>query len=167
MRAPGLAQESPARTHIHMLTKVAARYNVCAEASVALPKSSYRAKRAGARRAGRAVNKVDAMSEFESRQKGQEKKFEMEQDFEFKAGARRNRLIGLWAAGLMGLTGEETQAYAQGIVLADFQEAGDDDVLRKLRADLDAKGVKITDHQLRSRMAELLDEARAQIRAGN
>lgn len=107
------------------------------------------------------------MSEFENRQMGQEKKLEMERDFEFKAGARRNRLIGLWAASLMGLGGEEAQAYAQGVVLADFQEAGDDDVLRKLRADLDAKGIPITDHQLRSRMAELLDEARAQIRAGN
>lgn len=167
MRAPGLAQESPARTHIHMLTKVAARYNVAATAPVALPKSSYRAKRAGARQARRAVNKVDAMSEFENRQKGQEKKFEMEQDLEFKAGARRNRLIGLWAAGLMGLTGDEAQAYAKSVVLADFEEAGDEDVLRKLRADLDAKAIAITDHQLRSRMAELLDEARAQIRAGN
>lgn len=107
------------------------------------------------------------MSEFQDRQKGQEKKFELDQELEFKAGARRNKLIGLWAAGLMGLAGDEAQAYAKSVVLADFEEAGDEDVLRKLRADLDAKAIAVTDHQLRARMAELLDEARALIRAGH
>ena len=107
------------------------------------------------------------MSEFENRQKGQEKKFEMDQELEFKAGARRNKLIGLWAAGLMGLAGEEAQAYAKSVVLADFEEAGDEDVLRKLRADFTAKNVSVSEHELASKMAVLLDEARAQIRAGS
>ncbi len=105
------------------------------------------------------------MSGFDERQKGQEKKFELDQALEFRAGARRNKLIGLWAAGLMGLSGDAAQAYATSVAMADFEEAGDEDVLRKLRADFAAKGVTITDHQLRARMAELLDEARAQIRA--
>lgn len=107
------------------------------------------------------------MSEFDNRQKGQEKKFELDQELEFKAGARRNKLIGLWAAGLMGLAGEEAQAYAKSVVLADFDEAGDGDVLRKLRADFSAKGVSVSDHELRAQMAALLDAARGQIRAGN
>lgn len=106
------------------------------------------------------------MSEFDERKAGQEKKFELDQALEFKAGARRNKLIGLWVAGLMGLGDEEAQAYAKSVAIADFEEAGDEDVLRKLRADIAAKGLSVSEHELRSRMAGLLDEARAQIRAG-
>ncbi len=105
------------------------------------------------------------MSGFDERQKGQEKKFELDQALEFRAGARRNKLIGLWAAGLMGLSGDAAQAYATSVAMADFEEAGDEDVLRKLRADFAAKGVTVSDQDLRTRMAALLDEARAQIRA--
>lgn len=105
------------------------------------------------------------MSEFNEREKGQEKKFELDQALDFKAGARRNKLIGLWAAGLMGLSDEAAQAYAKSVAMADFEEGGDEDVLRKLRADIAAKGISVSEHELRTRMAMLLDEARAQIRA--
>lgn len=106
------------------------------------------------------------MSEFDDRKRAQEKKYELDQELEFKANARRNKLLGQWVAGLLGKTGEDADAYAKSVVMADFEEAGDDDVFRKVRADLDAAGVAQSDHQIRARMAELLDEARAQIRDG-
>ena len=108
----------------------------------------------------------DTMSGFDDRERAQEKKFELDQELEFKAVARRNKLLGLWAAGLMGKAGEDADAYAKSVVMADFEEAGDDDVFRKIRGDLDAAGVSQSDHQIRGRMAELLDEARAQVKAG-
>lgn len=106
------------------------------------------------------------MSGFDDRERAQEKKFELDQELEFKAVARRNKLLGLWAAGLMGKSGEAADAYAKTVVMADFEEAGDDDVFRKIRGDLDASNVAQSDHQIRARMAELLDEARAQVKAG-
>lgn len=106
------------------------------------------------------------MSEFDDRKRAQEKKYELDQEAEFKAQARRAKLVGLWAAGLMGLAGPDAEAYAKSVVLADLEEAGEDDLFRKIRADLDAKGVAQSDHQIRAHMAELLDEARAQIKAG-
>jgi hypothetical protein len=106
------------------------------------------------------------MTEFDDRKRAQEKKFELDQELEFKATARRNRLLGQWAAELMGMSGDDAIAYAKEVVAADFEEAGDDDVFRKVRADFDAKGVTQSDHQLRHKMAELLDEARAQVKAG-
>lgn len=106
------------------------------------------------------------MTGFDDRERAQEKKFELDQELEFKAVARRNKLLGLWAAGLMGKTGADADAYAKTVVMADFEEAGDDDVFRKIRGDLDAANVAQSDHQIRARMAELLDEARAQIKAG-
>lgn len=106
------------------------------------------------------------MTGFDDRERAQEKKFELDQELEFKAVARRNKLLGLWAAGLMGKTGADADAYAKTVVMADFEEAGDDDVFRKIRGDLDAASVAQSDHQIRGRMAELLDEARAQIKAG-
>jgi hypothetical protein len=106
------------------------------------------------------------MNDFDDRKRAQEKKFELDQELEFKATARRNKLLGLWAAGLMGKPADEADVYAKAVVAADFEEAGDDDVFRKIRADFDAAGVAQSDHQIRARMAELLDEARAQIKAG-
>lgn len=106
------------------------------------------------------------MSEFDDRKRAQEKKFELDQEQEFKAQARRAKLVGLWAAGLMGLSGEDADAYAKSVVLADLEEAGEDDLFRKIKADLDSKGVAQTEHQVRARMADLLEEARAQIKAG-
>ena len=88
------------------------------------------------------------MSGIDDRESGFENKYAHDQELDFKANARRNKLLGLWAAELMGL---------------DFEEAGDDDVFRKVRADLDAKKVELSDHLLRKRMDELLAEARHQI----
>ncbi|MEM9470559.1 MAG: DUF1476 domain-containing protein [Pseudomonadota bacterium] len=103
------------------------------------------------------------MSNFEDRQKGFEGKFAHDQELEFKATARRNKLLGLWAAGLMGKSDDEADAYAKEIVKADFEEAGDNDVFRKVRADFDAAGVDQSDHQLRRQMDDLMAEAVDQI----
>ena len=103
------------------------------------------------------------MSTFDDREKGFENKFAHDQDLEFKANARRNKLLGLWAAEKMGMTGEDAEAYAKEVVKADFEEAGDEDVFRKVRGDFDAKRVDLSDHQLRREMEELLAKARQQI----
>lgn len=106
------------------------------------------------------------MNEFDDRGRAQERKFELDQELEFKAQARRARLVGRWAAQHMGLSAEEADAYSKTVVLADLEEAGEEDLFRKIRADLDASGAAVSDHQLRARMAELLLEARAQVQAG-
>lgn len=103
---------------------------------------------------------------FDDRGRGEEKKFELSQELEFKAQARRNKLLGLWAADLLGLTGPAAEEYARSVVAADFEEKGDEDVFRKVRGDFDAKGVSQSDHQIRSRMADLLNSARAQVKDG-
>lgn len=107
------------------------------------------------------------MSEFEDRGRGEERKYELDRELEFKAQARRNKLLGLWVAGLLGLDGAEAEAYAKTVVLADLAQAGEEDVFAKVRADLDSKGAQASDQQIRSRMAELMIEARAQIQAGS
>jgi hypothetical protein len=106
------------------------------------------------------------MSEFNDRERAAEKKFELDQELEFKANARRNKLLGLWAAEQMGLAGPDAEAYAKSVVAADFTESGEEDVFRKIRADLDAKAPGVSDHLIRAHMAELLLKARAQIQAG-
>lgn len=106
------------------------------------------------------------MSSFNDRERAEEKKFQLSQELEFKAQARRNKLLGLWAAELMGLSGPEAEQYARTVVAADMAEAGDEDVFRKVRADFDAKSVAQSDHQIRSRMTDLLAEARTQVKAG-
>lgn len=103
------------------------------------------------------------MSEFEKRKKGFEEKFAHDEELRFKANARRNKLLGLWAAEKMGLSGEEAEAYAREVVLADFEEAGDQDVFRKIRKDFDDKGVDQSDHQIRRTMDELMVVAVDQI----
>ena len=105
------------------------------------------------------------MNTFDKRQEGFERKFAHDEELQFKAAARRNKLLGLWAADLMGMSGDEADAYAKEVIKADFEEAGDDDVFRKVRADFDAKGVDQSDHQLRRRMDELLEEAAEQIQS--
>jgi hypothetical protein len=97
---------------------------------------------------------------FDKREEGFEKKFAHDEELKFKAFARRNKLLGLWAAGLLGKTGAEADAYAKEIVMADLAEHGDDDVIAKLKADL---GTKATEQQIRGRMSELLATAVAQI----
>ena len=106
------------------------------------------------------------MTTFDKREEGFEKKFAHDEELKFKASARRNKLLGQWAAEKLGLTGAEVDAYAKEVIVADFEEAGDEDVFRKLRKDFDAKGVKESDHQIRRTMQELMEKAVAQIKAG-
>jgi hypothetical protein len=106
------------------------------------------------------------MSTFDKRQEGFEKKFAHDEELRFKAGARRNKLLGLWAAEKLGKTGGEAEAYAKTVVAADFEEAGDDDVFRKVRKDFDAAGLDQSDHQIRRTMDELMATAIEQIREG-
>lgn len=106
------------------------------------------------------------MSSFDKREEGFEKKFAIDEETRFKAMARRNKLLGLWAAEKMGLSGAEADAYAKEVVKADFEEAGDDDVFRKIRGDLDAKKVAQSDHQIRRTMDELMQTAIDQLKAG-
>ena len=100
---------------------------------------------------------------FEERQKGFERKFAHDEELKFKATARRNRLLGLWAAQQMGLAGDDAKDYARQVVKADLAEPGEEDVFRKIRADFDAKGVGQSDHQIRRMMTELMGEAIGQI----
>jgi hypothetical protein len=105
------------------------------------------------------------MSGFDKRREGYESKFAHDEDLKFKATARRNKLLGLWAAAKMGITGEAADAYAKEVVKAEFEEAGDEDVFRKIRKDLDAKQVEVSDHQIRREMEELMAKAVEQIQA--
>ena len=107
------------------------------------------------------------MASFDDREKAFESKFKLDEELKFKATARRNKLLGLWAAELMGMDGPAADDYAKTVIAADFEEAGDDDVFRKVRADLDAKQVELSDHLLRKQMDELLAEARLQIQSGS
>ncbi|RWK39633.1 DUF1476 domain-containing protein [Mesorhizobium sp.] len=104
------------------------------------------------------------MSSMRDRQEGFEKKFAMDEDTKFRAMARRNKLLGLWAAEKLGKSGEDADAYAKEVVRADFEEAGDDDVLRKIRADFDAAGIAQSDVQIRGVMNDLLATAVEQIK---
>ena len=107
------------------------------------------------------------MTTFDKREEGFEKKFALDEEQLFKAGARRNKLLGMWAAEKLGLSGPAADAYAKEVVMADFEEAGDDDVFRKVRKDFDAKGIEQSDHQIRRTMEELMEQAIAQIKAGS
>jgi hypothetical protein len=107
------------------------------------------------------------MTTFDKRQEGFEAKFAHDEELKFKAMARRNKLLGLWAAEKLGLSGEEAEAYAKAVVKADFEEPGEEDVFRKVRADFDAKGVDQSDHQIRRTMAELMATAIQQVTAGS
>lgn len=103
------------------------------------------------------------MSGMDERSQAYENKFAHDEELRFKAEARRNKLLGLWAAGLLGKEGEEAEAYAKEVVMADFEEVGDEDVFRKVRGDFDAAGVQQSDHQLRRTMDELMHTAMKQI----
>src|SRR6201989_14589 len=105
------------------------------------------------------------MTTFDKREEGFEKKFAHDEELRFKATARRNKLLGLWAAEKLGLKGTEADAYAKDVVMSDFEEAGDHDVFGKVRKDLDAKNVAVTDQQLRTTMNDLMDKAIADIKA--
>ena len=103
------------------------------------------------------------MSGFDDRKKGQEAKFAFDAETKFKAEARRNKLLGIWAAELMSLTGDEAKSYAAEVVAADFEEAGDEDVFRKVSSDLKAKGVSVEDAVIRQKMLQLKQTANEQI----
>ncbi|GHG95315.1 DUF1476 domain-containing protein [Pseudodonghicola xiamenensis] len=100
------------------------------------------------------------MTTFDDRENAFEAKFAHDEELQFKAQARCNKLLGLWAAALMGKTGDDAASYAASVVKADFEEAGHEDVVRKVAADL---GDKSSAEEVRAKMAELLDEAKAQI----
>jgi hypothetical protein len=107
------------------------------------------------------------MSGMDERKDAAEKKYAHDEELAFKANARRAKLVGLWAAGQMGKSGADADAYAKTVVMADFEEAGDDDVFRKIRADLNAGGKSdVTDHVIRRTMDELMATAIEQIKAG-
>jgi hypothetical protein len=96
---------------------------------------------------------------FRDREKGYETKFKLDEEYRFKAEARRNKMIGLWAAGKMGMSFSEADAYAKTVVAADFDEPGSEDVVRKVMADLNAKKAGVTEDDLRSEMVRLYGEA--------
>jgi hypothetical protein len=106
------------------------------------------------------------MTTFDDRKDAFERKFAHDEELRFKAMARRNKLFGLWAAGQLGKQGADADAYAKSVVMADFQEAGDDDVLRKVRGDLEAGGKRVPDAELRRTMTELLARAVEEVQAG-
>jgi hypothetical protein len=103
------------------------------------------------------------MTTFDDRERAFESKFAMDEEMAFRVTARRNRLLGQWAAAQMGLTPEETDAYAKAVVQADFEEAGDEDVIRKLLGDLTAAGVDTDDAAVRQALEEQTVEARRQL----
>jgi hypothetical protein len=106
------------------------------------------------------------MTTFDKREEGFEKQFAHDEELRFKANARRNKLLGRWAAEKLGLSGADAETYAREVVMADFEEAGDNDVLRKVSKDFEAKGVAQSEHQIRRTMDELMAQAVAQIKAG-
>ncbi|TYC52336.1 DUF1476 domain-containing protein [Rhodobacterales bacterium] len=103
------------------------------------------------------------MSTFDKREHGYENKFAHDEELRFKATARRNKLLGLWAAGLLGYESEKAMDYAKEVVRADFEEPGDEDVFRKIRSDFDQNNIDQSDHQIRRTMDELMHEAVAQL----
>jgi hypothetical protein len=105
------------------------------------------------------------MTTFDKREEGFERKFAHDEELRFKATARRNKLLGQWAAEKLGLTGGEADAYVKAVIKADFAEAGDEDVFRKIKADFEAKNVAQSDHQIRRTMDEMLAKAVEQIQS--
>ncbi|MCO5090574.1 DUF1476 domain-containing protein [Bosea sp. (in: a-proteobacteria)] len=106
------------------------------------------------------------MTTFDQRKDAYENKFAHDEELRFKATARRNKLLGLWAAEKLGKSGAEADAYAKAVVVADFEEAGDEDVVRKVRNDFAAAGVALADAEIRAVMTELLIRAADEIQAG-
>ncbi len=103
------------------------------------------------------------MTDFKDRQRGEEAKFAMDEETAFRVAARRNRLLGEWAASVMSLTEEETDAYKKAVVQADFEEAGDEDVIRKLLGDLTAAETNVSESEIRTKLEEMTIEAKRQL----
>jgi len=106
------------------------------------------------------------MTTFDDRERGEEAKFARDEEMQFRIQARRNRLLGQWAAARMGLSAAETEAYAKGVVQADFEEAGDEDVIRKLLGDLISAGIDANESEVRTALAEKAVEARRALMGG-
>ncbi|WP_407180283.1 DUF1476 domain-containing protein [Bradyrhizobium sp. STM 3562] len=106
------------------------------------------------------------MTTFDKREDAFEKQFVHDEELKFKAEARRNRLLGLWVAEKLGKTGSEAEAYAREVVAAEFEEAGDADVVRKVIGDLSAKGITVAEPDIRTKMNELMPLAISQVKAG-
>lgn len=100
---------------------------------------------------------------FQDREKAFEDKFKHDSELQFKVEVRRNKLLGLWVAEMLGLKGEEADVYARAVVASDFEEAGDADVVRKVLEDLEAKKVEMSEHRLRKKMEELQEVAKKQV----
>ena len=105
------------------------------------------------------------MTTFDKREEGFEKKFAHDEELRFKANARRNKLLGLWAAEKLGLSGDAANVYAREVVMSDFEESGDHDVLKKVQKDLEAKGVAPPEQDIRRAMNDLMEKAIAEIKA--
>ncbi len=103
------------------------------------------------------------MTTFNDREKAFEQKFEHDQEIQFKVNSRRNKLLGLWAASLMGRSGADAEAYAKEVVMADFEKPGDSDVIAKLIKDLAAAGKPTEEHTIRKQSERLIDEAKKQV----
>ncbi|CAH1663353.1 conserved hypothetical protein [Hyphomicrobiales bacterium] len=106
------------------------------------------------------------MTTFDQRKDAFENKFAHDEELRFKATARRNKLLGLWAAEKLGKTGAEAEAYAKAVVVADFEEAGDEDVVRKVKNDFALANINTSDTEIRTVMTELLLKAAEDIQAG-
>ncbi|MCC6889109.1 MAG: DUF1476 domain-containing protein [Hyphomicrobiales bacterium] len=104
---------------------------------------------------------------FDKREEGFEKQFAHDEELKFKATSRRNKLLGLWAAEKLGRKGPDAETYAKEVVIADFEESGEDDVFRKIRNDLDAAGVAVSDQEIRTAMVDLMGQAIEQIKTGH
>ena len=103
------------------------------------------------------------MTDFKDRERAEEAKFAMDEESAFKVAARRNKLLGHWAAEKMGLNEEETKSYATAVVQADFEEAGDEDVIRKVLGDLTTAGVDVSESDVRVALEQMTVEARRQL----
>ena len=103
------------------------------------------------------------MTTFSDREKAFEDKYKHDQELQFKVEARRNKLLGLWAAELMGRSGGDADSYAKEVVSADFEEPGDADVVRKVLGDFEKQGVEMSEHRLRKKMDELMQVAKEQV----
>ncbi len=106
------------------------------------------------------------MTSMKDRETAFESKFALDEEMRFRANARRNKLLGLWAAEKLGKAGDAAEEYAKSVVIADFDEVGDEDVFRKVRADFDAAGIDQSDHQIRRTMDELMAVAIDQVKQG-
>jgi hypothetical protein len=102
------------------------------------------------------------MTTFDKREEGFEKQFAHDEELLFKATARRNKMLGRWAAEQLGIA--DAEAYAKEVVMADFEESGDNDVFRKIRKDFDDKGIKLPDEAIRGKMYELMAQAVAEVK---